>query len=339
MPDPLELPRVRCTVVPLVRGKGFAGFRRRIVNKLVTLALGHAFRGGGRLAGRRSGLVPCLATVIRALNDLSKPAARLRSVQPIRISGRSLEMIDFPARKVGTADVQPFALCVRCQDERALARPNQYSYSAHNLLLPAFQFLFNLSSLVAMLLHGQPHDLSHRPDLDRSNARSRNPSSNADRLIEILGMDQEVAGDLLARLHERTVGHETFAVADPNDRRRRRRLQRRSTQIFPVGVELVCQLDRFLKHLLSLGLAELAEGLLVVVNQQHVFHKAISPSTSDSRSRESTIDNGADFNNSAIARESAGPGSRLPAAPRRCLCAPWESVRQCRSPRRDCLPR
>jgi hypothetical protein len=29
------------------------------------------------------------------------------------------------------------------------------------------------------------------------------------------------------------------------------------------------------------------------VNQQHIFHKAISPSTSDSRSREPTIDNGA----------------------------------------------
>src|SRR5262245_26468693 len=143
MPDPLELPRVRCAVVPLVRGKGFAGFSRRIVNKLVALALGHAFRGGGRFAGGCSRLVPALATVIRSLNDLAKPAARLRSVQPIRISGRSLEMIDFPARKVGTADVPPFALCVRCQDERALAGANQYSYSAHNLLLPASSFRIN----------------------------------------------------------------------------------------------------------------------------------------------------------------------------------------------------
>src|SRR5262245_32369657 len=143
MPDPLELPRVRCAVVPLVRGKGFAGFRRRVVNKLVAFALGHTFRGGGRFAGRCSGLVPGLTTVIRTLNNLSKPAARLRSVQPIRIGGRSLEMIDFPARKVGTADVPPFALCVRCEDERALARANQYSYSAHNLLLPAFRFRIN----------------------------------------------------------------------------------------------------------------------------------------------------------------------------------------------------
>src|SRR5262249_59152242 len=102
-----------------------------------------------------------------------------------------------------------------------------------------------------MLFHGQARDLPHWPDLDRSDARSWNPSSDADRLVEILGMDQEVTGDLLARLHERAVGHEAFAVADPNDRRRWCRLQRRSTQIFPVGVDLGRLLDRFLKPLLS----------------------------------------------------------------------------------------
>src|SRR5262249_53380913 len=69
-----------------------------------------------------------------------------------------------------------------------------------------------------MLFHGQARDFPHRPDFDRSDARSWNLSSDADRLVEIFGMDQEVAGDLLARLHERTVGHETFAVADPNNR-------------------------------------------------------------------------------------------------------------------------
>ena len=138
MPDALELPRVRRAVVPLVCGEGFAGFRRRVVNKLVALALGHAVRGGGRFAGGCSGLVPGLAAVIRALNDLPKPAARLRRIHPIRINGRSLEMINLPARKVGAAHVPPFALCVRRENERALACANQYSYSAHNLLLPEF---------------------------------------------------------------------------------------------------------------------------------------------------------------------------------------------------------
>src|SRR4029453_1076829 len=145
----------------------------------------------------------------------------------------------------------------------------------------------------SILFSRQADDLPHRPDFHGSDARPGNPSRDADRLVKILGIDQKVAGDLLARLYERTIGHETFTVADPHDGRRRRLMQGRSAQIFPVGVELVRELYRFLKHLLTLGLAELAEGLFVMVNQQHIFHKAISPSTSVSRSKESTIDNGA----------------------------------------------
>src|SRR5438128_3905188 len=132
MPYALELPGLRRAVVPLVRGERLAGFRRRVVNKLVGLGLGHALWGGGRFARGCSGLVPGLATVIRALNDLPEPAARLRRIKPIRIRGSSLEMIHFPARKVGTADVPPLALSVRREDERALPCPNQYSYSAHS---------------------------------------------------------------------------------------------------------------------------------------------------------------------------------------------------------------
>src|SRR5882724_2776280 len=146
VPHALELPRVRRAVVPLVRGERFAGFRRCVVDELIALGLGHALRSGGRFAGRCSGLMPSLAAVIRALNDLPKPAARLGSVQPIRIRGRSLEMINFPARKVGTADVPPIALPVRRQDERALPCANQYSYSAHNLLLPTIVVLVQIVS-------------------------------------------------------------------------------------------------------------------------------------------------------------------------------------------------
>ena len=123
---------------------------------------------------------------------------------------------------------------------------------------------------------GSARNLSHRPDLDGADARPGNPTSDADRVVEILGIDQEVAGDLLARFDERTVGDERFAVAHPNDGRGRRRLQRRCVDILPLGVKLVRELHGLLKHLLLLGLAELAEGLFVVVNQQHVFHEDTS---------------------------------------------------------------
>ena len=111
MPDALELPGVRRAVVPLVRA-GDA-----VVHELVAHRL------------------PRLAAVVGALDQLPEPAAGLRRIQPIRVGGRSLEVVDLPARKVGAADVPPFALAVRRQDERALACANQYPYPAHPSLL------------------------------------------------------------------------------------------------------------------------------------------------------------------------------------------------------------
>src|SRR6266850_273003 len=73
VPDPLEFPRVRRAVVPLVS----AG--NAVVNKFVTYRL------------------PRLAPVIRALDLLPKPAAGLRRIYPVRISGRALQMVDLPA--------------------------------------------------------------------------------------------------------------------------------------------------------------------------------------------------------------------------------------------------
>src|SRR5213079_1851049 len=50
---------------------------------------------------------------------------------PIRVSGRALHMVDFPAGKMRAAYVPFFALAVRRQDKGALACPSQYSYFAH----------------------------------------------------------------------------------------------------------------------------------------------------------------------------------------------------------------
>src|SRR5688500_15229985 len=84
----------------------------------------------------------------------------------------------------------------------------------------------------------QACDLDQRPDLDGSNARAGNSRGDADRFVAILGMDQEIARDLLPRLDERPVGHDGFAIAHSNDGRRRRRLQRRRARILLFSVEL-----------------------------------------------------------------------------------------------------
>src|SRR5512144_639107 len=76
MPDTFELPGVRCTVVPLMRPW----------NAVIDEVIAHR--------------LPGFATVIRALDQLPEPAARLRGVQPVWISGGSLQVIHFPAAKV-----------------------------------------------------------------------------------------------------------------------------------------------------------------------------------------------------------------------------------------------
>ena len=91
--------------------------------------------GVGELVAHR---LPRLTAVVGALDQLPEPAAGLRRIQPIRISGRSREVVDLPARKVGTTDVPPLAVAVRRQDERTLAGPRQYPYPGHLYSLLSF---------------------------------------------------------------------------------------------------------------------------------------------------------------------------------------------------------
>src|SRR5262249_30707399 len=111
VPDARELPRVLRAVVPLVRA------RHAVVGELVADRL------------------PRLAAVVRALDLLAEPAAGLRRVEPVGLGRRALQVVDLPAREVGTGDLPPLALAVRRQHERALARADQYAYSGHQLLL------------------------------------------------------------------------------------------------------------------------------------------------------------------------------------------------------------
>ena len=118
MPDARELPRARRAVVPQVSA-GDA-----VVDELVPHRL------------------PRLATVVGALDQLPEPAAGLRRIQPIRVSGRSLQVVDLPAPEVGATDVPPFARCVRRQDERALPCTDQDPYPTHSFLLPELRAVF-----------------------------------------------------------------------------------------------------------------------------------------------------------------------------------------------------
>src|SRR6266446_751697 len=120
MPDTLEFPRMLRAIIPLVSRERFPGFRRTVVNEVVTLALWHAVRTF-QLLGTAARCVPGFAAIIGTLNDLPKPSARLRCVNPIGIHRRTFHMVNFPTREMRAAELPPFTRAIRSQDERALS--------------------------------------------------------------------------------------------------------------------------------------------------------------------------------------------------------------------------
>src|SRR6266852_3718278 len=122
MPDSLEFPGMWRAVVPLVSAGD---------------AVVHEFVARG---------LPRLAAVVGTLDQLPKRTAELRRIEPIWLSGRSLQVVDLPASKVGATDVPLFALRIRIQNECALARPDQCSYTTHLSLFPELRAALRSSS-------------------------------------------------------------------------------------------------------------------------------------------------------------------------------------------------
>ena len=118
MPDPLELPRMRRAVVPLVSAGD------TVVQELVADGF------------------PRLTAVVGALDELAEPSAGLRSVDTVGIHRRAFQVIELEAGKVRASDIPVFALTIRGQDECAFFRANQKADTAHEKLL--FSGLKNL---------------------------------------------------------------------------------------------------------------------------------------------------------------------------------------------------
>src|SRR5665213_1973357 len=107
MPHAGELPRPLGAVVPLV-GAGVTVIAELVAHRL-----------------------PGHAAVVRSLNHLPEPPARLRSIEPLRISRRPGNVVDLPAGEVRAADIPALPAAVRRQNERALARPDEYPNATH----------------------------------------------------------------------------------------------------------------------------------------------------------------------------------------------------------------
>src|SRR6266542_2541814 len=122
--------------------------------------------------------------------------------------------------------------------------------------------------------------LHDRSDLDRARPRGRNACRDRGRLIQVLRVDDVVAAELLARLREGAVGRQGFAVADPDGRRGRDRLEGVAGEVFPA---LLDALGEGTVLLVDGALVLLVEGLpvhLTVVNQKHVSHRSLLSSPS-----------------------------------------------------------
>src|SRR6266496_5644152 len=128
MPNALELPGMLSAVIPLMCA------RDTVVNKFVALAFLHAV-GTFQFLRAAPGRIPFFSAVIRALNDLAEPPAGLRCINSVRINWRTLYVVNFPARKMRTADFPSFARAIRRQDERPFSCTNYYSYFAHSFFL------------------------------------------------------------------------------------------------------------------------------------------------------------------------------------------------------------
>src|SRR3954447_26334165 len=121
VPDTLELPGMLCAVIPLVSSQRLAALARLVIRELVALGFRHSVRRRGGLAGRGPRLVPRLSSVVRSLNDLSKPTTGLRGINSVWIDRGSFHVVNLPPRKMGTADIPLFAFAVRSQNECSLA--------------------------------------------------------------------------------------------------------------------------------------------------------------------------------------------------------------------------
>src|SRR4051812_28033755 len=98
MPHPLEFPRMLRAVVPLM------GTWDAVVHELVAFGFGKAV-WPLQLLSTAAWAVPGLTSIIGTLNDLTEPGTGLRYIDPVRISRRTFEVINFPSGKMRSIDL------------------------------------------------------------------------------------------------------------------------------------------------------------------------------------------------------------------------------------------
>src|SRR5437879_5262581 len=133
-----------------------------------------------------------------------------------------------------------------------------------------FIFSIDLRGRLRRVLHDGPHFNGAQ-----GRARGWNAFRDGDGCVQILCLDQVVAPELFASFRKRPVSHESFPIAYPDAGCRRCRVQLSTGHVLTAGFDLFVELHVSIHCLLPFGLAELGPALLVVVNEQHVFHVSL----------------------------------------------------------------
>jgi hypothetical protein len=129
--------------------------------------------------------------------------------------------------------------------------------------------MYRIGPPISSRRHWRLHDCA---DFDGARPRRRDSRGNTDRFVQILGLDEEEAAELLPRFREWTGRDDRFPVAHLDASARRSGLQLIPRHKVAGGSELIPQLAVLVIQALPIGFAEAGKGLLVVMNQQDVFH-------------------------------------------------------------------
>jgi hypothetical protein len=76
---------------------------------------------------------PRLSPIVRALDKLTEPPARLRCIETVRIDRGAFHVINFPSAEVRAAYLPPIAFPIRGKDECAFSGSHQSSDFAHSI--------------------------------------------------------------------------------------------------------------------------------------------------------------------------------------------------------------
>src|SRR5882757_8939099 len=222
-------------------------------------------------------LRPTLTSHARGLDGGSAAGQRSSAVANASCSASSARSKS-PTRRISVASARPassrniFSISIGVMRPAIIdRRSGACAARTRNLEIPG-SALTRRPGMTASLSTIDPD----RPDLDRTRLGAGNARGNGDRGVEILGLDQIVAAELLPRFRERTIRRQSLAVANAHGGRGRCRLQCIARLEIAALDDGLGEGTVFLHHFLARCRVDFAVLGLVLIDHQQILHLANS---------------------------------------------------------------